>query len=364
VECKENEFGCPLSKTCIKKSQQCDGKDDCLFQEDERDCIALTDGHSINLDVNGKPFFHSKGIVTRNLNSVWQILCDDNGEFSSNGMKVANDMCYYIGFKAAKSFETVDMTNMSFTIDEARNVNHSMTKTASVIDKNNHIAHCTALEIECLPHEANFTATRPIEIQKMKRNQTSHSLPPFFKLINDSDDKNIFLKPVHEWDHLRDFDWPWSAEIFSNGDSVGNGVLLDKSWILAEKTIFDKDALISNYVTVLLGNSKSKVSVQSPYEEIARVDCIHQVDDSNVMLLHLNTHIHFNRHVLPSFLPIDKEIEADARCIAVAMGFQNDIKSIGLNITRNCRNEGDTTCYQVPLKKNETCSDSESKIKF
>jgi hypothetical protein len=51
------------------------------------------------LDVNGKPFLHTKGIVTQNIQSHWKILCDDNGDFQTNATQIANDICNVIGFK-------------------------------------------------------------------------------------------------------------------------------------------------------------------------------------------------------------------------------------------------------------------------
>lgn len=62
--------------------------------------VALTDGHSVMLDVNGRPFLHFKGVITQNLNSSWRILCDDSGDFEANGSKIANDVCNVIGFKS------------------------------------------------------------------------------------------------------------------------------------------------------------------------------------------------------------------------------------------------------------------------
>lgn len=66
--------------------------------------VALTDGHSVMLDVNGKPFMHTKGIVTRNIQSKWGILCDDDESFLSNGAVVAADICNFIGFKLVSNF--------------------------------------------------------------------------------------------------------------------------------------------------------------------------------------------------------------------------------------------------------------------
>lgn len=52
------------------------------------------------IDINGKPYMHSKGIITQNVESTWKILCDDNGDFHLNGSQIANDVCNVIGFKS------------------------------------------------------------------------------------------------------------------------------------------------------------------------------------------------------------------------------------------------------------------------
>jgi len=37
-KCAENEFLCPLSKTCIPSHKRCNDVVDCQFKEDEADC--------------------------------------------------------------------------------------------------------------------------------------------------------------------------------------------------------------------------------------------------------------------------------------------------------------------------------------
>jgi Domain of unknown function (DUF1986) len=61
--------------------------------------VSLTDGHSVFIDHNGKPFMTPKGIITQNIQSTWKILCDDNEDFKTKGLEVANDVCSVIGFK-------------------------------------------------------------------------------------------------------------------------------------------------------------------------------------------------------------------------------------------------------------------------
>lgn len=185
----------------------------------------------------------------------------------------------------------------------------------SEIDEN-----CSALEIECVPFQSNSFAIHPIQHDKIKKNSTEPSIHHhkgheiIFVPVNTTDQKQIIVEPfvvfnatnaTDEWTHLRDFNWPWSAEVFVNGDLVANGILLDESWVLVEKSCLgsDQEPLHRNHVVVLFGNSRSHMNIQSPYEQLKRVDCLQSVNETNVMLLRLETPLSFNRHVLPSILP-------------------------------------------------------------
>lgn len=181
-------------------------------------------------------------------------------------------------------------------------------------------AECSALEIECVPFQSHSFSVHPIQHAAIKKNTSipkhehhnkDHNV--FFVPVDRFNQTSVIVEPLNkttdkesEWSHLHDFDWPWNAEIYSNGDHVTNGILLEKSWILIEKSClgYAEEPLHENFVVALLGNPKSKLNVQSPYEQFSRVDCLQTINDSNVMLLHLEKPIDFNRHVLPSFLPI------------------------------------------------------------
>lgn len=180
---------------------------------------------------------------------------------------------------------------------------------------------CSALEIECVPFQSNSFAVHPIHHASIKdnstKNETEHQHKGdsvFFVPVDKNDESSVIVEPVNKTtDHsptpsnVHEFDWPWNAEIYSNGDHITNGILLDKSWILIEKSFFGNvnEPLHENYVVAVLGNPKTKLKIQSPYEQISRIDCLQKINDSNVLLLHVEKPMDFNRHVLPTFLPIE-----------------------------------------------------------
>lgn len=179
------------------------------------------------------------------------------------------------------------------------------------IDINRENDECIALDIECTPFQSSSFSVLPIQHGSSKKNMTDSHLPDvIFVPVNKTDSAGFEVEPsankLPEPSHLRDFDWPWNTEIYSNGDHIANGILLDKSWILIEKTTLGdiEESLSKNFVIALLGNPKSKLKIQSPYEQISRINCLQTLNDSNALLAHLQSPVDFNRHVLPSFLPI------------------------------------------------------------
>lgn len=56
-------------------------------------------------------------------------------------------------------------------------------------------------------------------------------------------------------------------------------------------------------IYVVLGISRNALNIQSPFEQIIRIDCMRSIERSNVMLLHMYSPIQYNRHILPILLP-------------------------------------------------------------
>lgn len=187
-------------------------------------------------------------------------------------------------------------------------------KTRNIFNKEK----CAALEIECEEFQSHSFAVHPIQHAKIKKNSTvtptkdeqHEDHEPIFVPVNTTDQTHIIVGPANkttnnQLKHLQDYQWPWNAEIFINGDLAANGILLDKSWVLVEKDLLGDilEPLHVLQVVALLGNTKSQAIIQGPNEQLARVDCTMPLNDSNVMLLRLDKQVEFSREVLPCSLP-------------------------------------------------------------
>lgn len=174
---------------------------------------------------------------------------------------------------------------------------------------------CVTLEIECSSFQSHSATVHQIRDINIKMNSTNHSIADKIEInfvpVNSSDHSKLLVKPVkkpakQELDQIHSLDWPWMVEIFADGDLVANGILVEKSWVLVERSILGgtEEPLHESHVVALLGNTNSHVNIEGPHEQISKVDCLQFVNGSNLMLLHLESPVDFNRHVLPSFLPI------------------------------------------------------------
>ncbi len=187
---------------------------------------------------------------------------------------------------------------------------------------------CTALYVECEPHSnairphhqdvddgdsktipslipAGQKPSRPIIPSIFHNHKPSPIIPtiqPNKKpsvVSNENHTEIPSLKPIA----IADYHWPWSVDIYVDGRLVCIGVLLDNTCVVTELSCISSVNLEFDYVTVVVGKSKSFMNVIGPYEQIHRVSCYVKMDGSNSVLLFLEEAVRFNRECLPTFLP-------------------------------------------------------------
>lgn len=222
-------------------------------------------------------------------------------------------------FRSAKSFNIVNITSSNIHTIKDLPSGIDIRSSSSVIRSKENVtetpAMCTALEIECVPFQSNSFSMSPIKEEVIKKNSTTKGngqhvdgSNTIFVPVNTANQTHVILKPINKTENnAKTYLWnfEWSTEIFKDGNAVANGILLDNSWVLVEKNILGNgsEPLREHLVMALFGNTKSHLNIESPYEQLRKVDCLHYVNESNVMLLHLERPVDFNRYILPSSLP-------------------------------------------------------------
>lgn len=102
---------------------------------------------------------------------------------------------------------------------------------------------------------------------------------------------------------LGDENFAWNSIIFINGEMACSGILLSAFWILARAECLDEIDWNRDMVVAVFGLSGRSVVVQSPYEQMVRVDCSRRIENTNFILVHLFTAVQFNRQILPIMIP-------------------------------------------------------------
>ncbi|KAL9904995.1 serine protease nudel isoform 3-T6 [Glossina fuscipes fuscipes] len=116
-DCNLDEYWCPISKICLSLAKRCDSICDCAHKEDERDCIALTDGMEVVLDRNKQPTLKSSGIVTENYQGSWRPLClRDDARNESNIGKTAQEVCSKLGFQEFKFYNITKLEQLNYMV--------------------------------------------------------------------------------------------------------------------------------------------------------------------------------------------------------------------------------------------------------
>lgn len=177
-------------------------------------------------------------------------------------------------------------------------------------------------------------------------------------VLSSSADSYLIVDP-RTGDHV--YQWPWLAAIFVDGRYRCSALLLEPDWLLSSSSCTENIRLSVNYTTALLGQSRSYLYVDGPYQQIHVVDEIKNVKTSDVSLLHLKTAVNVTRYVQPLFA--EKKIYPPAKndlCVAVGTDQQQVTRSIFLQpILENC-----DKCYRCyteatgsKCQDNETSSD-------
>lgn len=176
---------------------------------------------------------------------------------------------------------------------------------------------CVALEVECLSFQSNISVHHLIHAENLKQNQT----------------KNVSSS----------VSWPWTTMIFINGKFSVIGVLMNKNWVLVNKNSVDdyEHLLEGNNVVAVLANPHLKMNIQSSEEQIRKIDCIRELNNTSALLFHLKDPIEFNRYVMPSLL--QNETVPDRNCIALTLDSDQNFHKVLLH-TKNCSKQ---VCFQI-----------------
>uniref|UniRef100_A0A182RTY0 Peptidase S1 domain-containing protein n=1 Tax=Anopheles funestus TaxID=62324 RepID=A0A182RTY0_ANOFN len=346
MNCQPGQYACRVSQVCIPNVQVCNGQPDCPLHEDELDCLALTDGHRVYFDANNLTLFRNTGIVTKNTNGTWEVLC--GAVLTAKTEHAVEKICSFLGFAGYQNYSLLSITPSDLPAGMLVNTgdHHYVNITVD--------SACQALRVSCVQHI----------------NATEHDIAHFeHKHQQEPVQVNIRpLNPIHRPHHMPqivfqenahielvenfgdDYDWPWNTNIYLDGVLICSGLIIDASWIIVAGSCTRLVNLRHQYLAVVAGGAKSYLNIEGPYEQVVRVDCYHYIPEAETVMLHLASKLTFSRHVLPTFVPENENV-TDSECLAVGQDKYGRTKTLRVHLNRtNCQGER-VRCYHKDLKQ-------------
>ncbi|XP_050073199.1 serine protease nudel [Anopheles maculipalpis] len=346
MNCQVGQYACRISQVCIPNEHVCNGQPDCPLHEDELDCLALTDGHRVYFDANNLTLFRNTGIVTKNTNGTWEVLC--GAVLTAKTEHAVEKICSFLGFAGYQNYSLLSITPSELPTGLLVNTaeHHYVNITVD--------ATCQALRVSCVQHI----------------NATEHDIAHFeHKHKQEPVQVNIRpLNPIHRPHHMPqivfqenahielvenfgdDYDWPWNTNIYLDGVLICSGLIIDASWIIVAGSCTRLVNLKHQYLAVVAGGAKSYLHIEGPYEQVVRVDCYHYIPEAETVMLHLASKLNFSRHVLPTFVPENENV-TDSECLAVGQDKYGRTKTLRVHLNgTNCQGER-VRCYHKDLKQ-------------
>ncbi|XP_063702432.1 serine protease nudel [Culicoides brevitarsis] len=330
--CSPDQFKCRLSKTCVNLANRCNNVVDCEHKEDELDCISLTNGVTVLVTPDNNPVLKSRGYLTHNHRGKWTIHCGSTHHHHENRVaELVGQTCISLGFAGYSDFKHVNFGKEKNELgvqivedphhDARRTIAQEQVSLVNMRENNLDIesvamaSDCVALWIECVPHTSSnkTNVVKPLPFLRphdYERPTVQPSIVPH--VVVPVPHKHLKDK-LNETIGLSEHQWAFSAVVFAEGKPICNGILLARQWVMVEGSCLKLHRLETDHIAVLLGSSNSFLHIQGPYEVVSRVDCIREVPQSNVLLLHLEYPVVYNRYVLPTYLidSTDREVETE-----------------------------------------------------
>ena len=232
---------------CIPESLVCDTVPDCLLEEDERYCTALTTTDYISVDSHGDPVPQHEGILLFRDQGTWSPIC-----VSGLPASLASRICRYMGFNP-DSYSLISSDSFpSGPVPEARSEEN-----------------CQHVRVSC---QEERCGVRPL----YRNLPTAQSLPEG--------------GPAY---------WPWQATFFVEGEVRCGGSVVDRSFILTELAC--AQLLVAggtqSFITVLVGQDRRTEVGLGPHSQVGRVVSLKVTANSTVVLAQLETPLTFTEHV-------------------------------------------------------------------
>lgn len=239
--------------------------------------VALTDGNKVLIDVNLRPNLNHKGIVSKNTNGVWNVMCVKKLEINQNGAEMAGQICSILGFSGYRFYNVTPVQheeiklpreaddlqveephfskhlhthydqNPRYLFKRHKDSNDFWNDIHADMQDGSHFSEmvatpkkCFGFYIECVPHALTPIIIPNLDVKPIVVKHKEKPVKPIKPIVQPDKIPVVIVTPPADEkepiiiEDLTTEHFPWSASIYINGELACNGVLLDRFWVIVE----------------------------------------------------------------------------------------------------------------------------------
>ena len=304
-------YYCNLSKKCIRTDDVCDTVHDCDMREDERYCINVANGETIQLGLDGRPIQHTRGLLTINTKGVWRAVCAERWD------KHINDrVCRYTGRRDSQRYRLIQqserphlsVSELDVSFPEAksvypRSVNQSDAAAGPVLEPLD--LGLAGMEELSLFLDKTRTKRQSNTCKYVNTECSAHptcGVMPLYNFLGQ--DTPAFGPGV----------FPWTAILYLDGQYLCGATLVHQDWVLIGEGCARKVNPPYDYVVARLGGYRDG-PFQSAHEALRRIVHITKIPRTKIYLGRFARSVKLSEYINVICIPKVRWIPRNTECV-------------------------------------------------
>ncbi|XP_063597271.1 serine protease nudel-like isoform X4 [Penaeus indicus] len=369
---------CHLSRECVPHDKVCDSNIDCVFAEDEMECLTLLkEPGKLVLNKFMQPEHRSNGTLAYRGTTEWRPVCLE--EIPDH---MLSEICEYLGYREVKKWDSViGPTELNVVMpSEPEYSTENAGKSRFLLNAE------TSFNMDTFTRVARRVSNEPLvqdtkriafmaELQalengrKRKRvKREENATCPQVEIVCQTEPcgkiHRYFLsehQPLHELGGV-----PWAGTVFVNGGLWCGSTLVHPYWVITSKACMDYDGeglpdLALEYVSVVMGSWREvgETRLWGAHEHDRRVDFMKAVENTDILLLHLEKRmpktLYISHLCLPSTVVDNMAVNKTCTIAGYSPNEYRTTRGVELESGSNCGNgsvcflqkTGETPCMLV-----------------
>ncbi|CAH0382228.1 unnamed protein product [Bemisia tabaci] len=312
--CLSGQHVCANSRLCVNQSQICDGRKDCPFGDDEKQCINVAP----SLKQANDFIYHATGHLMVRKQGVWGKLCLQNPAASHSKLHYKIKT---LGQTACKSLSFRELDFVEPDQDLSGETQNSSSVYYDLISSNWTTISNTSFQRTTCPHR-QVIKIKCKDLQCGVRPQASGHTGNSLRYSGASKRHSRIVGGGNAGLGS----WPWQAALYKEGEFQCGAALINAKWLLSAGHCFYNAQ--EDYWVARLGALRRGVNFASPYEQVRTISRIMLHPEyqaisfmNDISLLELNEPVQTSHYIRPICLPPPAStLEDGTMCTVVGWG--------------------------------------------